>query len=70
MWIIRRVFKINVEQEAEEFDKEAGVGNESLQTLNVAIRNPNLDGLKLQQIPGLDDGELVCSRLKRGDELK
>ena len=69
MWIIRRVFKVDIKQEAEEFDKEAGVGNESLKTLNVAIRNPNLDGLKLQQIPGLDDGELVCSRLKRGDKL-
>lgn len=69
MWIIRRVFKVDIEHEAEEFDKEAGVGDAALQTLNVAIRNPNLDGLKLQQIPGLDDGELVCSRLKRGDEL-
>ena len=69
MWIIRRAFKIDIEQEADEFDKEAGVGDASLQTLNVAIRNPNLDGLKLHQVPGLDDGELVCSRLKRGDEL-
>ena len=69
MWMIRRIFKVSIQQEADEFDKEAGVGDAALQTMNVAVRNPNLDGLKLQQIPGLDDGELVCSRLKRGEEL-
>lgn len=69
MWIVRRVFGIDINQEAEEFERESGQGQESLKTINVAIRNPNLDGLKLQNVPGLDDGELVCSRLKRGDEL-
>lgn len=69
MWFIRRLFKIDVNEEAEAFEKVSGTGNESLYTINVAIRNPNIDGLALQDIPGLNDGELVCSRLKRGEDL-
>ncbi|WP_257284288.1 putative transporter [Endozoicomonas sp. SESOKO1] len=69
MWFIRRLFNIDVNQEAEAFEKVSGTGKESLYTINVAIRNPNIDGLALQDVPGLDDGELVCSRLKRGEEL-
>ncbi|WP_422459536.1 putative transporter [Endozoicomonas sp. ALB115] len=69
MWFIRRLFKIDVDQEAEAFEKVSGTGKESLYTINVAIRNPNIDGLALQDVPGLNDGELVCSRLKRGEEL-
>lgn len=66
MWFIRRLFKIDVNEEAEAFEKVSGTGKESLYTINVAIRNPNIDGLALQDVPGLNDGELVCSRLKRG----
>ncbi|WP_422446617.1 MULTISPECIES: putative transporter [unclassified Endozoicomonas] len=69
MWFIRRLFKIDVNEEAEAFEKVSGTGKESLYTINVAIRNPNIDGLALQDVPGLNDGELVCSRLKRGEEL-
>lgn len=69
MWLIRRLFRVDVNKEAEAFEQAAGAGHESLNTVNVAIRNPNLDGLALQDVPGLNDGELVCSRLKRGDEL-
>ncbi|MGB1271254.1 MAG: putative transporter [Endozoicomonas sp.] len=69
MWFIRRLFRVDVNKEAEVFGQAAGAGHESLNTVNVAIRNPNLDGLALQDVPGLNDGDLVCSRLKRGDEL-
>jgi putative transport protein len=37
--------------------------------MNVEVRNSNLSGLTLQEIPDLEEGEVVCSRLKRGDEL-
>ncbi|MGI2029089.1 putative transporter [Endozoicomonas acroporae] len=69
MWFIRRLFKIDVNEEAEAFEKVSGTGKESLYTINVAIQNPNIDGLALQDVPGLNGGELVCSRLKRGEEL-
>ncbi|ANI30617.1 transporter [Yersinia entomophaga] len=69
MWLIRLGFKINVDREAKDFDSRSGQNRELLQTMNVAVRNPNLDGLAMQDIPLLNSDDVVCSRLKRGDLL-
>ena len=69
MWLVRLVFKINVEREARHFEQQSGHQKRNLQTINLAVRNPNLDGLMLQEIPSLDDGQVICSRLKRGEAL-
>ncbi|WP_174635008.1 putative transporter [Yersinia thracica] len=69
MWLIRLFFKINVDREAKEFDSRHGQNRELLQTMNVAVRNPNLHGLSVQDVPLLNSDEVVCSRLKRGDLL-
>ncbi|CRG52014.1 putative transporter [Yersinia wautersii] len=69
MWLIRLFFKINVDREAKEFDSSYGQNRELLQTMNVAVRNPNLHGLSVQEVPLLNSDEVVCSRLKRGDLL-
>ena len=69
MWLVRLVFKINVEREARHFEQQGGHQKRNLQTINLAIRNPNLDGLMLQEIPSLEDGQVICSRLKRGEAL-
>ena len=69
MWLVRMVFKINVEREAKHFEQQSGHQKRNLQTINLAVRNPNLDGLMLQEIPSLDDGQVICSRLKRGEAL-
>jgi putative transport protein len=37
--------------------------------MNVALRNANLAGLALGDVPVLADNKVVCSRLKRGDTL-
>ena len=69
MWLIRFIFRINVDSEARLYQQQSGLGHGNLQTMNVEIRNSNLSGLTLQEIPDLEEGEVVCSRLKRGDEL-
>ncbi|MEY4099612.1 MAG: hypothetical protein RL300_783 [Pseudomonadota bacterium] len=69
MWLLRLGFQINVNREAKEFDKEAGLSREGLNTMNVALRNTNLDGLALASVPVLGDDKVVCSRLKRGDKV-
>ncbi|EKN3345668.1 putative transporter [Yersinia ruckeri] len=69
MWLIRLGFKINIDREAKDFDNRSGQNRELLQTMNVAVRNPNLDGLAMQDIPLLNSDEVVCSRLKRGELL-
>ncbi|HEC1648254.1 TPA: putative transporter [Yersinia enterocolitica] len=69
MWLIRLFFKVNIDREAKEFDSSHGQNRELLQTMNVAVRNPNLNGLSMQDVPLLNSDEVVCSRLKRGDLL-
>ncbi|WP_172558912.1 putative transporter [Vibrio fluvialis] len=69
MWLLRMIFRVNVNNEAEEFETQNGHKKESLHTINVAIKNPNLNGLLLKDIPALSEGDIVCSRLKRGEQL-
>ncbi|MBC8954309.1 putative transporter [Xenorhabdus sp. PB62.4] len=69
MWLIRLFFRISVEREAKAFDIQSNHSREMLQTMNIAVRNPNLDGLMMQDIPLLNSDDVVCSRLKRGELL-
>lgn len=69
MWILRLAFRVDVEKEAEEFEIHNGHKKESLHTINVAVKNPNLNGLQLKDVPALTEGDIVCSRLKRDSHL-
>jgi putative transport protein len=68
MWLVRLVFRVDVAREAHEFDQQSGLKH-GLSTMNVALRNTNLHGLALNQVPVLAAGRVICSRLKRGDTL-
>ncbi len=67
MWLIRMFFRIKIDEEAAQFEQQAGKTKESLQTINIAVRNPNIHGLMLSEIPSLDEADVICSRLKRGE---
>ncbi len=69
MWLIRILFKVNVDKEADDFDAATNSKKEGLSTLNVRITNPNLNGLELKQLPDFELHDVVYSRLKRGEEL-
>jgi putative transport protein len=69
MWLVRLAFRINLEQEASQFEASCGSGQERLHTLNIRVENPNLDNLAIQDVPLLNSDSLVCSRLKRGELL-
>lgn len=69
MWLVRLFFKINIQQEAAAFDAQAGLSNKSLSTMNVALRNPNFSGLPIRDVPIMNDGKVICSRLMRGETL-
>ncbi|MBF0785812.1 putative transporter [Muribacter muris] len=69
MWLVRIVLKINVDQEAENFERSSNTKKEGLSTLNVRVTNPNLNGLMLKELPDFEQHEVVYSRLKRGEEL-
>lgn len=69
MWLVRILFKINVDSEATAFDSQQKQQKEGLSTLNVRITNPNLNGLTLKELPDFELHEVAYSRLKRGEQL-
>ena len=69
MAAVRLVFRIGVPQEVEAFEADRRAGRDSLQTLNLRVTNPNLDGLTLGAIPGIEALGIVVSRILRtGDD--
>ena len=69
MWIIRWFFRVNINEEADSFDNQTGKKNSNLNSINVELHNINLDGLMIKNIPIINSGRVVCSRLKHADEL-
>lgn len=69
MWLIRLFFKVNVDEEERNFKQESGHDKESLTSMDIKVTNKNLDGLCLIDVPGFGTGDVVCSRLKRGDSI-
>ncbi|MFM1941420.1 MAG: hypothetical protein RI897_402 [Verrucomicrobiota bacterium] len=69
MGIIRRVFRIQPTEEAAQFAKQLQSNQPHVSTLNLVVSNPNLDGLKLSQIPGLRESGVVVSRIRKGTEI-
>lgn len=69
MWLLRIVFRVVIDAEAKQFESHNGQQHEQLHTMNVSVTNSNLQGLAIQDVPILNSDTIVCSRLKRGDEL-
>ncbi|ENZ4058837.1 TPA: putative transporter [Klebsiella pneumoniae] len=69
MWLVRLFFRINVEKEAQRFEESSGNGHAHLHTINVRVENPNLNQMAIQDVPMLNNDNIVCSRLKRGELL-
>ena len=67
MWLIRLFFKIKVDEESANFEKESGHDKEALKSMSLKVTNTNLNGIRLIEIPGFNDEDVVCSRLKRGE---
>lgn len=69
MRLVRLFFRINVEKEAQRFEESSGNGHAHLHTINVRVENPNLNQMAIQDVPMLNNDNIVCSRLKRGELL-
>ncbi|MEP6672473.1 MAG: putative transporter [Chthoniobacter sp.] len=70
MVIVRRLSRIDPIQEARAFALEQEAGSEPLQRMNICVRNPNLVGLKLHEIPGKDTLGIIISRIKYAGETE
>ncbi len=69
MFIIKMIFKVDVNKEGELYDEQKKSNRKDLNTKNVVLGNKELVGKKLGDIPALQNGKVVCSRLKRGNVL-
>ncbi|MCL8078030.1 putative transporter [Enterobacter hormaechei] len=69
MWLVRVLFRINVEQEAKEHESTLTNGHAFIKTINIRVENPNLNNMAIQDVPILNSATIICSRLKRDDTL-
>lgn len=66
--ILKKFFRVDMDEEAEAFRAKQNEGFEPLVRYNIVVENPNLDGLKVGEIPGLHETEVIVSRIRRKDE--
>jgi len=70
--LLRFYFKIDVEAEAASFQREQGLGGEPLERRTLRVENPNLDGVPISSVPGLEEAGVIISRHRSnpGDEVR
>ncbi|MGT1846549.1 putative transporter [Enterobacter hormaechei subsp. xiangfangensis] len=69
MWLVRVLFRVNVEQDAKEHESTLTNGHALIKTINIRVENPNLNNMAIQDVPILNSATIICSRLKRDDTL-
>lgn len=65
MLLVRVASRGNGHEEVERADEDV----KSLETLNVEVQNPNLDGVPIRKLPRFKDSGVVVSRVRHGDEV-
>ncbi|EFE8316015.1 putative transporter [Escherichia coli] len=70
MWMLRVIFRVNVETEAQQHEFSRTNGGALIRTINIRVENPNLHDLAIKDVPILNGDKIICSRLKREETLK
>lgn len=70
MWMLRVIFRVNVETEAQQHESSRTNGGALIRTINIRVENPNLHDLVIKDVPILNGDKIICSRLKREETLK
>jgi putative transport protein len=68
MLLLRRLFHIDPVAEAKVLVERLQGSHDALMRLNLRVDNPNLDGLTVQQIPGVETLGVVISRIQTASE--
>jgi putative transport protein len=69
MILTRLIFRIDIKMELEALEQENAAIVAPVMTMNVEVKNPNLVGKMLQEIPGWAHSGIVVSRLWDGQNL-
>lgn len=70
MWMLRVIFRVNVETEAQQHESSRTNGGALIKTINIRVENPNMHDLAIKDVPILNGDKIICSRLKREETLK
>ena len=70
MWMLRVIFRVNVETEAQQHESSRTNGGALIRTINIRVENPHLHDLAIKDVPILNGDKIICSRLKREETLK
>ena len=70
MWMLRVIFRVNVETEAQQHESTRTNDGALIRTINIRVENPNLHNLAIKDVPILNGDKVICSRLKREETLK
>ncbi len=66
--IVKRIFSIDARKEAEEFAAGSKRHVESLERRSLVVTNPNLDGIRVADVPGLREAGATISRIRHGGQ--
>ena len=69
MILIRVIFRVNIEEEADRYFKSKAAGKPTISTSNVKLVNNQYFNKTIDDLPGVKEGKVVVSRVKRGNEL-
>jgi len=70
MLVTRVAFRVDLAQEAAAFAAAQQRGREELVRMNLEVQNPNLDEMRIQDIPLLNGSGVVISRIMHGGEVR
>ncbi|ABF05837.1 putative transporter [Shigella flexneri] len=70
MWMLRVIFRVNVETEAQQHESSRTNAGALIKTINIRVENPNRHDLAIKDVPILNGDKIICSRLKREETLK
>jgi putative transport protein len=63
MLFVKLVFRIDPSQETRQMEDQASSQHPPLATMTLEVANPNLDGMRLGDVPGLADLNIAISRI-------
>ena len=70
MVLVRAISRIDPAKEAKAFALEQDTGAEPVQRTSIRVRNPNMVGLRLHEIPSKDSLGIIISRIKYAGETE
>ena len=66
--LLKQIYRIDAVKEAAEFDKKNRQHIDPLERRTLVVTNPNLDGVRLADIPGRIEAGVTVSRVRHGEE--